>query len=343
MSSPLISIIIVNFNGRKYLNSCLDSLKTQNYTNFEVILVDNGSIDGSVLFAREKINLFRDVKVIQNKSNLGFSEGNNIGILNSRGIYIATLNNDTVVDKEWLLELVKVAEKDSDIGMLASKIILTRKDNLIDSVGVNIYPDGMSKQRGHLELDVGQYDRVDEVLLPSACAALYRRKMLDEIGLFDEDFFAYCEDTDLGLRGRIAGWKAVFVPTAIVYHHYSGTGGRHSPLKAYLVERNHFWVAIKNFPLSYIISLPKYLASRYLFQIYALSRKVGKASNLVRDFSKSHLLIILLKSWISALLKLPHMLKKRRLVFKHTKLSGQQLRILLRRYRLRLVDLILKE
>jgi len=180
MIEPLVSIIVVNYNGRKYLEECFTSLKNQSYPNFEVLFVDNHSTDGSVEYVME--NYARFVRIILNKENFGFAKGNNIGICASQGNYIATLNNDTRVDPNWLKELVRAAEVDSKIGMCASKIYLMQNKKIIDSVGIGIYPDGTSKQRGWLEKDIGQYAKQEEILLPSACAALYRKKMLDEIG-----------------------------------------------------------------------------------------------------------------------------------------------------------------
>ena len=223
------------------------------------------------------------------------------------------------------------------------KDIFSGYPKVIDSVGVNIYPDGMSKQRGHLEIDTGQYNKVEEILLPSACAALYRRQMLEEVGLFDEDFFAYCEDTDLGLRGRLAGWKAVLVPTAIVYHFYSGTGRRHPLLQAYLVERNHFWVAVKNFPLNRIITLPMYLIYRYLVRVYCVFRYRAKAGDSIRDFSKFKLFMTLIESWMDALVKLPLMWKKRKTISSYKKVGNHDIQHWFDRYRSDIRNLVIKD
>jgi GT2 family glycosyltransferase len=341
MNDSLASIIIVNWNGARFIEKCLFSLKEQSYRHFEVIFVDNASGDDSLKIV-EKNNL-NFVKIIENPANLGFAKANNIGIQVACGEYIVTLNNDTQPDCRWLEELVCVAEGDSKIGMCASKIFFSGYPKVIDSVGVNIYPDGMSKQRGHLEIDTGQYNKVEEILLPSACAALYRRQMLEEIGLFDEDFFAYCEDTDLGLRGRLAGWKAVLVPTAIVYHFYSGTGRQHPLLQAYLVERNHFWVAVKNFPLNRIITLPMYLIYRYLVQVYCVFRYRAKAGDSIRDFSKFKLFMTLIESWMDALVKLPLMWKKRKTISSYKKVGNHDIQYWFDRYRSDIRNLVIKD
>ena len=268
----LASVIVLNLNGKKFLEICLESLERQTYKNFEVILVDNGSSDDSVDFVKKK---YPDVKIIKNKKNLGFAEANNQGFEISKGEYIVVLNNDTRVEKYWLENLVKGAEKDEKIGMVASKILLMNSQKEIDSVGVNLCLDGMSRQRGRCEVDKGQYNKSEEVLFPSACAALYKRKMIEEVGFFDEDFFAYCEDSDLGLRGRLAGWKAVLAPGAVVHHHYSGTAGKYSSFKVYLVERNHTWFCMKNFPAELLLLFPFFTFYRFFLQFVSVLIKKG--------------------------------------------------------------------
>jgi len=304
-AEPLVSVIILNWNGKKYLNDCFTSLENQSFPNFEIILVDNGSEDDSVNFVRKN---FSQIKIFKNKKNLGFAKGNNKGIETAKGQYVFILNNDTKIDKNCLEELVKTSQSDKKIGMCGAKIVSFENPELIDSVGVNIYFDGMSRGRGRKEIDAGQYDKIEEILFPSGCAAFYNKKMLDQIGLFDETFFAYCEDSDLGLRGRLAGWKAVLVPSAIVYHHYSGSFGKYSSLKAFLVERNHFWVAFKNFPLPLLLLLPVFTILRYLFLIYGILTQKNLARNL--QFPKTKLFPILIKVYISALIGLPAIIKK---------------------------------
>src|SRR4030065_2470068 len=174
MSYPLASVIIVNWNGKDFLTTCLDSLKLQSYSNFEVIVVDNGSNDGSVEFLRQYYLPF--VKVIENKENLGFSGGNNAGIHAAKGKYILLLNNDTEADNRWIEELIKEAEKDRTVGMCASKIYSFYQRNIIDVAGHLLYRDGLNRGRGRLDEDVGQYDTVEEVFFPSGGAALYRKR-----------------------------------------------------------------------------------------------------------------------------------------------------------------------
>lgn len=340
--SPLVSVIVINYNGKEFLKDCLESIYGQTYHNFELIVVDNGSTDGSVQFIKEK---FPDTILIENKENLGFAVANNQGIEISRGKYVALLNNDTVVDRDWLKNLVTAAESSSEnTGMWAGKILSLENPNIIDSVGgLIISNDGIAKGRGRLERDIGQYDREEEVFIPSACAALYRKRMFDEVGLFDEDFFAYCEDTDLGLRARLAGWKTISAPKAVVYHHYSGTTGKYTSIKAYLVERNHIWLAIKNFPLSKLLFLPLYTFWRYLMQVYGIFRKKGAGGRFLEDFSGSELLIILLKALWGATKGIPVILKKRRYIQKKKIVTDKEINNLFKRYGITIKDLVFKD
>ena len=192
--------------------------------------------------------------------------------------YIATLNDDAVADPGWLRALVRALECRPEAGMCASQVRLAG-GNQLDSAGMLISNDGTSKQRGHLQ-PVERFQETAEVLFPSGSAALYRRKMLDEIGLFDEDFFLYCEDTDLGLRAHWAGWTCLYAPDAIVEHHYSRTAGAASPLKAYYVERNRIFVLLKNFPARLLMRAPAATLSRYFWHLAwaARGRAVRRAT-----------------------------------------------------------------
>ncbi len=322
MLQPLVSVIVVNWNGKAYLGACLTSLYNQTFLDFELIVVDNGSTDGSVEIVRSH---FPDCLIIRNTHNYGFARGNNQGIEKAKGRYIALLNNDAEADSHWLEELIKVAEEDHRIGMLASKIYLQGGHKIIDNVGHLIYRDGLNRGRGRLEADHGQFDKKEEVLFPSGCAALYCRKMLEEIGLFDEDFFAYGDDTDLGLKGRLAGWKCLYVPTAIVFHRYSQSSGSYSPFKAFYVERNRVWIAIKYFPLPLLLISPIYTLLRFLFQGYGALTGKGAAGRFTKEYSSSHLLKILLKSYSSALQGLPKMWRKRKAAKKLKKVSLEEI------------------
>ena len=210
-----MTIAIPTLAGGPILNSCLEALNAQVFREFEVVIINNG-IDVAMNCCQ---SLTFQHRVISPGSNLGFGAAINLAIREGSSAYVATLNDDTEPHPEWLSSLVREMEMDSRTGMCASRILM-RASGEIDSAGMLICFDGSSKQRGH-SLAPDSFRVADEVLFPSACAALYRREMLDEIGLFDEDYFLYCEDTDLGLRARWAGWKCRYVPAAIVVHHYS--------------------------------------------------------------------------------------------------------------------------
>ena len=342
MKEVLVSIVIVNWNGRRFLKDCLESVYSEGFSSLEVIFVDNGSTDGSVEFVR---NNFPGVVLIENSENLGFAGANNQGIRKAAGKYILTLNNDTVLGKGFLSVAAGAAESGGeDVGMWAVKILSFDERDVIDSVGgLLIYPDGLGKGRGRLEKDTGQYDRAGEAFIPSACAGLYRRAMLEEVGLFDEDFFAYCEDTDLGLRARLSGWKTVSVPKAVVYHHYSGTGGRYTPFKAYLVERNRIWVALKNFPLRDLFFFPFYTWWRYAVQVYGILAGKGAGGRFVEGFSKAELVRVLIKAHVDAFKALPRVIAKRRDIRKRRAVPGSAVGEWFRSYGISAKELVLKD
>lgn len=298
-ANPKASVLIVNWNGARHLPECLESLAAQHFRDFEVVLVDNGSSDGSVALVRGN---YPWVRLVELSANTGFAGGNNAGLPGCRGEYIITLNNDTVVDSGWLTELIRVADAHPRAGMVGCRICRFDDPERLDSLGVRVCRDGNSRGalRGERFADLGM-PAVLPVLLPSACAALYRKAMLDEVGFFDEDFFAYCEDTDLGLRGRLAGWDAFLATNAIVLHKYSQTGGALSPFKLRLVERNHYWVAIKNFPALWLWLLPLSTLARLGWQLQALltgrwrrgsPRAPGGAAGLVWPFLTGNFLAI---------------------------------------------------
>ena len=238
--TPSVSVIVVNLNGRSLLVRCLDSLWAQSSIDFEVVVVDNGSVDDSVDYLRSLSE--ERLRIVTLETNVGFAGGCNAGIQQAKGRYVATLNNDAEAEPGWLHALVEHLDRDPRAGMAASKILFADDRGRIDKVGHLIYLDGLNHGRGSGEPDRGQFERVEETLFPDAAAALYRREMLAQVGLFDERFFAYGDDADLGLRGRLAGWTCVYVPTARVFHVHSATAGEFSALKAFLIERNRIWV-----------------------------------------------------------------------------------------------------
>ncbi|OGC93799.1 MAG: hypothetical protein A2142_07175 [candidate division Zixibacteria bacterium RBG_16_48_11] len=206
MQKGLVSVVILNWNGENFLEACLRSVLRQSYTLLEVIVVDNCSSDGSVALIEKN---FPTVRLIKSKANLGFAAGNNLGIRQSQGEYVALLNNDTEVDRLWLAELVKAGERESKIGMCASKVKYSQDRDALNSTGVILYPDLTAMNRGIGEKDIGQYDSSTSVFCPYGAAALYKREMLDSIGLLDEDYFMYREEDELGWRALLE--RAFFV------------------------------------------------------------------------------------------------------------------------------------
>ncbi|MGE5138454.1 MAG: glycosyltransferase family 2 protein, partial [Rudaea sp.] len=242
-NAPLISVLVVNYNGRAQLERCLPALAAQTHPSYEVILVDNASTDDSVAWLAAH---YPSVRVIKSPENLGFAAGNNLGIRAARGRYIATLNNDTVPEREYLVRLVEPM-RDPLVGSVAALMLRFDSPSRIDSAGIRVDALGFAWNRraGEPELAVtGE----SEVWGACAGAALYRRAMLDEIGLFDEGFFAFYEDVDLAWRARRAGWECVLAPEARVLHVHGASFHHGSPRKLYLLARNRWWTLFKNTP-----------------------------------------------------------------------------------------------
>ena len=249
---PLVSIIVVNWNGRCWLESCLPTLQAQTYRDFEIIVMDNGSSDDSVSWLEEN---WPDVILLRAEHNLGFAPANNIAIRAAKGQYIVTLNNDTLADPNWLAELVQTAD-DTGAGMVASCILNWQQPDVLDSVGIEVDWAGIAWQRGWGQsVDTAVIPQI--IFGPSGAAALYRREMLDEIGLFDEDFASYYEDVDLAWRANRAGWRCHYTPKAQVCHWHSATAQKIPERKQFLLGRNKIWTIAKNYQWPNILwSLP---------------------------------------------------------------------------------------
>jgi len=303
------------------LADCLRSLESQKFDRFEVVVVDNS---GS---GRAQASGGR-VRILANERNVGFGSAINQAIRDSETPYIAVLNDDAIPHSEWLAALVKAAEARPKAGMFASQVRLAGTDQL-DSAGMLIALDGSSKQRGHGEAPAN-FPKDSDTLFPTGSAALYRRKMLDEIGLFDERFFLYCEDTDLGLRARWAGWEGEYVSGAVVDHVYSKSAGRASALKAYYVERNRLYTVIKNFPFSMLAFVKFYAFARYYWHLVFMITRTGKAAEFRESGHPPWLLpFLVLRAHVSALVRLPYLLRERHRIFKTRRLSSKEFRVLL--------------
>jgi GT2 family glycosyltransferase len=330
----LISVVIVNWNRKELLRACLASLGAQRNVNFETIVVDNGSADGSAEAAENEFG----AQVIRNRENRGFCAANNQGIAAARGEFIALLNNDAEPEAGWLAELARACASAPDVGMAASKVLVWEDPKRIDKAGHLIFPDGQNRGRGAGAVDEGQFDREEEVLWPDGCAAMYRKRMLDEIGGFDEDFFAYGDDAELGLRARIAGWKCVYAPRAVVRHHRGATLGRDSAWRLELIERNRVLLAAKLFPWSLLCLNPIYFAIRLAAGAVKAGRGEGDTAHFPGVAGKWKILRSLAAGDWQALRMLPRMLRKRAEVRTIRRLAPREVRRLILAHRLSLRD-----
>ncbi len=289
---PETSVIVLNWNGARLLPECLSALAAQSYRDFELWLVDNGSIDGSSALLDElamrsqpswlAAPLPAPARLIANNYNAGFATGNNQAIRRSEAKYIVALNNDAVAGPDWLGELVKAAEQGGrSVGMVASTMLFSHLPDVVASSGISIHQDGVALDRGMGMLS-DELVRAGTlpVFGPSAGAALYRAEMLRDIGLFDGRFFSYLEDADLAWRARSRGWKALHNPHAQVLHEYSATGGHGSAFKRFLVSRNRIWLLYKN--------MPEPLLRRYLPLIARYDALALAHASLARDHALSH-------------------------------------------------------
>lgn len=337
-----ISVVVVTWNRRELLRSCLQSLTRQKLEQpFEVIVVDNGSDDGSAEMALQEFaaNPAFRLKLIRNRVNVGFCAGNNQGFAASDSEFVALLNNDAEAEPDWLGALIRAFDARPEVGMAACKILVYEDPRRIDKAGHLIYPDGQNRGRGSGELDTGQYDRVEEVLWPDGCAAAYRRSMLDQIGGFDEDFFAYADDAELGLRARIAGWNCLYIPTARVRHHRGATLGVRSERRLVLIERNRVLLAAKLFPWSLLWLNGGYYLIRMAAGLWAAATHKGEVGRFPGISGKIRAALSLLKGDLAALALLPKMLAKRRSVNRIRKLSPREVRTLILKHRIPLKEL----
>jgi hypothetical protein len=227
-NEPLVSIIIVNLNGKKWLEKCIPSIFDSNYpqNKIEIIIVDNGSVDGSVDFVRNKFSRNYQIRIIELDKNYGFAKPNNMGIRYSNGKFILFLNNDTIVTKNFLRNLIKIMLSNPKIGACQSKILLMENRNILDATGSFLTQTGFLIHEGLRQKDKGQYNKIREIFSTKGACMLARREILDKVGFFDEDFFAYFEETDLCWRIWLAGYSIVFVPDSVIYHKMGATTTR---------------------------------------------------------------------------------------------------------------------
>lgn len=248
MSNPLVTVIIVNWNGQHHLEKCLDSLERQTFQEFDTVLVDNNSKDNSVDYVQQN---YPSVSVIELDDNYGFCEPNNLAMAEAQTKYVCLLNNDTELDEECLSVMVEAIEADPKIGIVDAKQVLFDQRNVVFSIGADYTVAGSSVGAGIFKPDE-QMDAARECSIGMAACILYRNEMLNKIGLFDEDFFAGREDVDLSIRALLAGYRCWNVGSAICYHKVSATRGSSSPTYVRRGQRNLHWVFFKNFPSSLV-------------------------------------------------------------------------------------------
>jgi len=342
-AQPLVSVIVVNWNGRDLLNSCFEALEQQTWRNMEFILVDNGSTDGSGELLGQWARRLPNAQAVLLPTNTGFCKGNNIAFSHAVGEWIALLNTDAVVEPDWLSELVRYGDVDHRIGMLASKILLQDPQNVIDKAGHLIYWDGQNRGRGSQATDIGQFDNPEETLWPDACASLYHRRVFEETGGFDEEFFAFGDDADLGMRARLLGWKAWYVPSAVAHHRHSASFGVYSPLKIMLVERNRVLLAVKNFPSRLLLQNPFWTLKRHVWNAYGLLKRKGAAARFLESNGWRQTMLSLLSSYLGALKLLPGALRKRQVIQRTRRLSTSETLALLRRFQIDVRELTLRD
>ncbi len=297
-NSPLVSLIIVNYNAGKLLNSCLESVSKQDFPNWEVIIIDNASQDNSL----ESISPKKRIKVIRNEDNIGFAAGQNQGFKLAKGKYLMTLNFDIVMTSSFLGEMIKAINLDDWTGSATCKLLYMKEDgsitNQIYSAGHVLPPNRFPILRGETEYDHGQYDQSEFVFGAPGAAALYRRECLQDVAyqgqFFDESYFMWCEDVDLDWRIKLRGWKCIYTPKAVAYH--IGHPKGYDPLfKAFQAQHSikNRWAMIiadesrENFLanlwpiLKYEISLFIYVIRSGLFRSYLIAIKM-----LVINFSQ---------------------------------------------------------
>jgi GT2 family glycosyltransferase len=265
---PRAAVVIPSWNGRALLARCLQALSRQSERDFVTIVVDNGSSDGTADWLREN---YPAVQLISNTENRGFARAVNQGIQASKGPYVAVLNNDTEPEPQWLRALLAASDAEPGIGMVASKMVFADRPHVINSAGICVDLAGIAWDRFGGRIDDPTEAAPVEIFGPCGGAALYSRAMLDEIGLFDESFFAYLEDVDLAWRGRVAGWHCLYAPAARVLHRHSATAGEGSPFKRYHLGRNKVWLLAKNYPFAELAwAAPLVILYDFAATLYAL-------------------------------------------------------------------------
>lgn len=316
-----VAIIIVNWNGKKYLKDCFDSLGRQTYKNFKIIFVDNGSKDDSVDFVKKN---YPETEVVRLKKNTGFCFGYNTGIkkaLEDEKIkYVIVLNNDTKLDEKYVEEIVNCAKRHLDAGSIQPKILNFYDRQKIDCAGIVIARDGTAHNRGYRE-NGEKYNKEEEIFGANGTASLFTRFALEKTQFekgeyFDNDHFAFYEDVDLAWRIRRVGLKSYYCPCAVVYHIHSGTAGKTSLMKAHYLHRNYFFTVVKNYPCDKLARTLFWRFLSYLQLVVNVFRKKKREMEFINEQSKARVAIVILRAWGSVIANIPGLLKKRHIIRK---------------------------
>jgi GT2 family glycosyltransferase len=309
---PEISVLIVNWNGKKFLNDCLSSLRRQRFRDFETIVVDNGSTDGSTSYVRE---VFPEVRVVELNYNSGFVVGNNVAYEHASGELIVLLNNDTETHSNWLEEIHQASLSFPDVSTFACKMIHFDRRDRIENCGFNLTTAGLTLDVGRDELDGTAWIQPRRVFGACGGAVAYRRRMLQEIGFLDEEFFMNYEDVDLSFRAQLRGYQCMLIPSAVVYHHYGATRKHFPGRQVFYSQRNIEFVYLKNMPLTFVLrSLPLRLLYEVGGALYFSKLGVGR---------------FFFESKLAAILRLSIMLRKRSKIQNCRSISDAELRALM--------------
>ena len=272
-NNPLISIVILNYNAGDLLIDCVDSIQKSNYKNYEIIVVDNISKDKSHKKCKEK---FPNIKLIENSENLGYCEGNNVGLRVTNGEFVVILNPDTIVDPSWLSKLLQAYRKNGD-GIYQPKFLATTDHSMLLSTGnmIQIFGFGYSRSKG--DLDKGQYEKFEKINFASGTCIFTSKKIIEKIGLFESFLFAFHDDFELCWRGALIGINSFYVPSAIVYHPVEGYSFRWSPLKFKLLERNRKYCLLTLYSRStFFKMIPGLILIDIAVFFFYLSKGMGK-------------------------------------------------------------------
>lgn len=274
---PMVTVVIVNYNGGDLICQCLTALERQSFQDFATVVVDNNSVDDSVAAIRKS---HPTVPILQLDKNLGFAGGVNRALQeNALGPWVALLNPDAFPTKDWLENLVSSARCHPECAAFGSRMFSDQDQRMLDGVGDVYHVSGLPWRKGHGCRNSPLYDQETEIFAPCAAAALYRTSALTEIGPLDEDFFLYVEDVDLGFRLRLAGYRALYVPTAHIRHLGSAFVGKHSDSQIYHGHRNLVWVFVKNMPgVLFWVFLPLHILLNITTLFWLVLRGQGAAA-----------------------------------------------------------------